>query len=98
MHDERPAKPNLDRIKQIKQWHTAAMCVFDEMFREAQANLAKRNYTVSNAAVCLEDFRKNLEWDFRLHWSIAKEIERSLIAEGVLERIGRGFAKRKQGK
>lgn len=95
MHDERPVKPNLDRIKQIRQWHTAAMCVFDEMFREAQANLAKRNYTVSNAAVCLEDFRKNLEWDFRLHWSIAKEIERSLIAEGVLERIGRGFAKRK---
>lgn len=98
MHDERPVKPNLDRIKQIRQWHTAAMCVFDEMFREAQANLAKRNYTVSNAAVCLEDFRKNLEWDFRLHWSIAKEIERNLIAEGVLECIGRGFAKRKQGK
>ncbi|MCG2572269.1 hypothetical protein LVY74_01690 [Acinetobacter sp. ME22] len=98
MHDERPAKPNLDRIKQLRQWHTAAMCVFDEMFKEAQNNLAKRNYTVSNAAVCREDFRKKLEWDFRLHWSIAKEIERSLIAESVLECVGRGFAKRKQGK
>ncbi|ENU80615.1 hypothetical protein F975_01669 [Acinetobacter sp. ANC 3789] len=94
MHDERPAKPNLDRINRIKQWHTAAMCVFDEMFKTAQDNLAKRNYTVSNAAVRREDFRKALEWEFRLHWSIAKEIERSLADSGVIERFG-SYAKRK---
>lgn len=97
MHDERPAKPNLDRLDRIKQWHTPAMNIFDRMFDESENNLRKGHRTVSNAAVNLESFRQELSWKHRLHWAVIKEIERSLVAEGVIEKFG-GYAKRKQGK
>lgn len=90
--DERPATPpDLNRVNRIKEWHPAALNVFKEMLQKAKENLAKRNYPVHNAAVRREDFRKALEWEFRLHWKLAQEIENSMRRSGLIKFFG-GYA------
>lgn len=92
---DRPAiPPDIKKLELIRQWHDSAFSVFMDMLNEAESNLRKRNYPIRNAAVNRKDWREALQWKFRMHWSIAAEIENGLLNSGKFLVFG-GYARLK---
>ena len=93
--NERPTTPpDLKKLELIRQWHPVALTLFKEMLQEAEANLQKNNYPLRNAAVNRKDWREQLQWKFRMHWSLAQEIENNLLSTGKFQVFG-GYARLK---
>lgn len=93
---QRPATPpDLKKLEMIRQWYPVALQVFMEMLTEAQENLKKNDYPVRNAAVNRKDWRELMQWKFRLHWSLAQEIENNLLNTDKFQVFG-GYARLKE--
>ncbi|SPL72295.1 hypothetical protein [Acinetobacter stercoris] len=89
--------PEHKYTQSVQSFYEPALRLLQHMMEKNKARLRKGNYPESNAAVKREDFREQMHHRFRIAIYLTYEIEKSLSKAGLVEFVGSGFLKPKDG-
>lgn len=79
------------QLHSIQSWYEPALFLLGQLMQSAKANLQKRKYPESNAAVNRHHFREHMQRRFRLPMQLVIDIESSMAKAKKIEVIGASY-------
>lgn len=90
MTNEDLAKPpDIKQLQRIQSWYEPALKLLNDLLSECRSNLEQRNYDIKNAAVLRQEWREQMQYQFRINWTLSEEIEKSLHKAKKVNFMGR---------